>query len=214
MKMRDLKLQMDRRVASSFVAYLSTTRSILLARLACAFLSISLSPVPWCGIANGETFSSPGYYTVTSDGWVRSGSPIAFTYRCTSCKEQVEIKIEYGPPLGDIAPWKTNEEFMASISTASARRQFAEDLMQALLRNDSRMKVELKHIGLGEVGGLQVLLIASEVTMGSSVVLDTSLIAVHKSRIMRCAVQLPAGTLSPDDEKAVDAFIDGIAFEK
>jgi hypothetical protein len=79
------------------------------ARLHNALLSILMLPIFTCGVAEGEPFTSPGYYTMTVDGWQRSVSPNGLNYRCITCKEQVNIKIEYGPPLGSDAPWRMNE---------------------------------------------------------------------------------------------------------
>jgi hypothetical protein len=165
-------------------------------------------PILWGGIARGEVFANPGFYTVTVDGWVRSASPDGFRYRCTTCKEQVDIAIEYGPD----APWKTNDQFMASIATEKQQKDYADDLMKGSLPTDKRVKVEVKRVGLSEIGGLRVLMIETQLSIGSSAMLDTFMIAVHRGRIMYCAVRSPAG--NPDSEKAINAFWSGLVFEK
>ena len=118
------------------------------------------------------------------------------------------------PPFGPDAPWKTNDQFMSSLATERAQREFADELMLGSLPPDNRIKIEIKRVGLSDVGGLRVLMVASEITIGATVMLDTSMIAVHKSRIMRCAVHFSAGVLNPDTRKAIDAFMDGLQFEK
>src|SRR5262252_3167485 len=102
MKRRDPRLHPF--LTSSLVVYLGATHGFLVVRIVGVFLSILMLPISLSGTAKGETFSNPGYYTVIADGWTRSGSPNAFSYQCIACKEQVEIKIEYGPPLSAIAP--------------------------------------------------------------------------------------------------------------
>jgi hypothetical protein len=165
-------------------------------------------PILWGGIAKGEVFANPGFYTVTVDGWVRSASPDGFSYRCATCKEQVEIDIEYGPD----APWKTNDQFMASISTEKEQKDYADELTKGSLPTDKRVKVEVKRVGLSEIGGLRVLMIETQFNIGSSTTLGRFMIAVHMGRIMYCAVHFPAG--DPDSEKAINAFWGGLVFEK
>jgi hypothetical protein len=171
-------------------------------------------PIFWGGIAKGEVFANPGFYTVNVDGWTRSALPEGFIYRCTACKEQVDIKIEYGPVLGADSPWKTNDLFIASVSTEKAQKDFADEFLKGSPPTDKRIKVEVTPVGLSDVGGLRVLKIAAQMAMGSSVILDRWMIAVHKSRILWCAVHFSVGALNSDNEKAVKAFMDGLVFEK
>jgi hypothetical protein len=171
-------------------------------------------PIFWGGTAKGEVFANPGFYTVNVDGWTRSTLPEGFIYRCTICKEQVDIKIEYGPPLGPDAPWKTNDQFIASVSTEKAQKDFADELLKGSLPTNKRIKIEVTRVGLSDVGGLRVLRIATQVSMGSSVIPDTWMIAVHRSRMLWCVVHFSVGAMNSDNEKAVNALMDGLVFEK
>ena len=172
-------------------------------------LTLLVLPLLWGGMARAEVFANPGFYTVSVDGWTRVASPEGFRYRCTTCKGQVGVTIEYGPD----APWKTNDQFMASLATEKARKELADEWFGGQ-PTDKRAKAEVKRVGLGEIGGLRVLMVVTEVEMGSASAFGRFMIAVHKGRLLWCAVHYPLGVVDPDNEKAIDAFFAGLVFEK
>ena len=171
-------------------------------------------PILWGGFAKGEVFAISGFYTVTVDGWIRSPLPEGYIFRCAACKDPVDIKIEYGPTVGADSPWRTNDQFIASVSTEKAQKEFADEFMKGSLPKDKRIKFEITPVGLTDLGGLRVLKIATQASMGSSVINGAWMMAVHKDRIMLCIVHFSVGAMTSDNEKAVKAFLDGLVFEK
>lgn len=164
--------------------------------------------------ANAETWTVPGMYTVKVDGWTRNAIPEGFNFRCLKCTDQIEIEVMYGPPFGPDALWKTNDEFIAALSTDEKRKTFSDAIMTGAIPSGSGFKVEVKKVGLDQLGGLRVLMMASEVTMGTTSTMDTSMIAVHKNRLVRVTVHFFRGALTAESGNAINAFMDGLVFEK
>lgn len=164
------------------------------------------------GAAHGETWTVPGAYTLKVDGWSRNTIPEGFNYRCTRCSEQIEIEIMYGPPLSPSATWKTNDEFIAALSTAEKRQTFADALMKNAVPPTPSAKVEIKRVALEEIGGLRVLMMASEVVIGRTVTMDTSMVGIQNNRLMRTSVRFFAGAMNVENGAAINAFMDGLAF--
>lgn len=164
--------------------------------------------------ANAETWTVPGMYTVKVDGWTRNAIPEGFNYRCLKCTDQIEIEVMYGPPFGPDALWKTNDEFIAALSTEDKRKTFADAIMKGAIPSGSGFKVEIKKVSLDQIGGLRVLMMASEVMMGTTSTMDTSMIAVHKNRLVRVTVHFFKGALTAESGNAINAFMDGLVFEK
>jgi hypothetical protein len=164
--------------------------------------------------AKAETWTVPGMYTVKVDGWTRNAIPDGFNYRCLKCTDQIEIEVMYGPLFSPDALWKTNDEFIAALSTEDRRQTFADAIMTGAVPPGSGFKVEVKKVGLDQLGGLRVLMMASEVTMGTTSTMDTSMIAVHKNRLVRVTVHFFRGALTAESGNAINAFMDGLVFEK
>ena len=166
------------------------------------------------GAAHGESWTVPGAYTLKVDGWSRNVIPEGFNYRCTRCSEQIEIEIMYGPPLSSSATWKTNDEFIATLSTTEKRQTFADTLMKNAIPPGLGAKVEIKRVALEEIGGLRVLMMASEVVIGRSVTLDTSMVGIQSNRLMRTSVRFFAGAMNAENGAAINDFMNGLAFVK
>lgn len=184
-----------------FRGYFSTAMTI-------AFLAMG------CGTASAEVWTVPGAYTLKVDGWSRAATPEGFNYRCTKCSEQIEIEVKYGPPLSPTATWKTNDELMADLSTPEKRQTFADVIMKGAVPSGIGAKVAIKRVALEQIGGLRVLMMASEVEIGRSLTLDTSMVAIHKNRLMRISIHFFEGAMTAENREAINAFMDGLAFEK
>lgn len=174
------------------------------------FATVAVAVLLGCsGPALAETWTVPGAYTLKVDGWSRNSTPDGYNYRCLRCAEQIEIEIMYGPPLSPSATWKTNEEFMAALSTPEKRQTFANTLMQNAVPSGIGAKIDVKRVALEEIGGLRVLMMASEVIIGRSTTLGTSMIGIQNGRLMRMSVKFFEGAMN-----AINAFMSGLAFEK
>ena len=171
----------------------------------------------WLGLSGqgrAETWIVPGAYTLKVDGWSRSAIPEGFNYRCLRCKEQIEIEIMYGPPLSASATWKNNAEFINALSTPEKRQTFADALMKSAVPADLGAKIEIKRVALEEIGGLRVLMMASEVTMGRAITLDTSMVGIQNNRLMRTSVHFFEGAMNAANREAINAFMSGLVFVK
>lgn len=180
-------------------------------------LAVASTLLLWClgSVAlRAEVWTAPGMYTVTVDGWARNAVPEGFSYRCVRCTDQIEIEIKYGPALSPTATWRTNDALMADLSTEAKQREFAEALLQSAAPTSAGVKIEVKRVGLHYIGGLRVLMIASRISSGRSAFMDTSMIAIHKNRLMKITVNFNEGAFTPESDKAITSFISGLVFEK
>lgn len=163
------------------------------------------------GALRAEVWTAPGLYTVTVEGWSRNALPEGFGYRCVRCTDQIDIEIKYGPALSPTATWKTNDALMAELSTEAKQREFAQALLQGV--STPSLTVEIKRVGLSQIGGLRVLMIASRASAGRSVFMGTSMVAIHKNRLMNISVHFSEGAFTPESDKAITAFMSGLVFE-
>jgi hypothetical protein len=165
------------------------------------------------GRAEAETWSVPGFYSVAVDGWARSAIPDGFSYTCVRCTEKIEIDLRYTQELGPDAPWKSNSAFIAALNTEEEQRQFANEIMQLSVPTGAGFKIDILKVGLSDIGGLRVLMMAARVTLGSVITVDTTMTAVHKNRLMIVSLHSFDGSLTPQNKAAIDAFFDGLKFE-
>ena len=183
------------------------------ARLLAGYAAISCLAIPE---VRAETFSSPGFYLVTVDGWTRTVTQDGFIYRCISCVDQVEIEILREPlrsPLSRRAAWRTTDEFIAAVDTPEKQRAFAEEWLKPP-RPNAPYRFELHHVELTEIGGLKMLVIASKFVQGHTVMPDISMISVHTGRLMRLRLHTLTGALTAEGNEIVDAFLGALVFEK
>jgi len=164
------------------------------------------------GPARAETFSSPGLYSVTVDGWTRAPTADGFAYRCASCIDQLEIEIVH-LPLSPQAAWHTTDDFIAALDTKEKQKAFAENYLRPT-RPDAPYKLELYHVALAEIGGIGMLVISSKFIMDQVTIPDITMLTVHKGQFIRLRIHTKSGALGAEANTLLEAFLKGLSFEK
>lgn len=180
-----------------------STLRILVATLCLAFLGIQ---------AHAQTFTKPGFYSIDSTGWQRNTTPSGDVYTCSTCAAQVQVQIDYGPLLPPDARFKTNEQFLASLRTEVQQKQFADQLLRQSIPLQSGLKISIERVGLTKIGGINAFQFMAIVELAPSVTRDTSMIALHKGRLMKVTLNYHDGAMNEKARLAVNTLFKSLKF--
>lgn len=163
-------------------------------------------------IAHAQTFTKSGFYSIDATGWQRNTTPAGDVYTCSTCGAQVQLQIEYGPPLSANAKFKNNEQFLASLKTESQQKQFADQLLRQSIPLQSGFKISVERVGLTKIGGIDAFQFSAVVEMPPNVTRDTSMIALHKNRILKISLNYYDGAVNDKARTAVNSLFKSIKF--
>jgi hypothetical protein len=162
--------------------------------------------------ASAETWTSPGVYSITADGWTRSSaSANDATFDCQRCGQRLFITIGYGPPNKPETGWTTNEGFIASVGGDQRRREFAKIYLDNWAQRGARY--ELLQVGLGPLDTLHALQFSARLTLNGHLIYMTHFQAVHKGRFLDINV-MASGAMTAQSGAAVNRFFDNLKLLK
>jgi hypothetical protein len=162
--------------------------------------------------AHAQTFTKPGFYSIDATGWQRNTTPAGDVFTCSTCGAQVQVQIDYGPPLPADARFKNNEQFLASLKTESEQKQFADQLLRKSIRPQSAFTISVEKVGLTKIGGIDAFQFSAIVEMSPNVTRDTSMIALHKNRILKITLNYYDGAMNDKTRAAVNSLFKSIKF--
>ena len=159
--------------------------------------------------ATAETWTAPGFYTITADGWTRTedSSPTDASFVCQRCEQKVIITLKYSRRNEP----EINEAFKAYFSSDEQRRAFARKYLDGWARSGATY--ELQGTGLAPLDDLQALQFTARVTLGKTTIDMTHYLAIHKARSLSIAV-MATGLMTAQARTAVDGFFAGLKLQK
>jgi hypothetical protein len=159
-----------------------------------------------------QTFTKAGFYSVDATGWQRNTTPAGDVFTCSTCGAQVQVQIDYGSPLPDNARFKTNEQFLASLKTETQQKDFADQLLRQSIPLQSGFKISIERVGLTKIGGIDALQFMAVVELAPNVTRDTSMIALHKNRLVKITLNYYDGTMNEKTRAAVNSLFKSLKF--
>ena len=194
-------------MTSRFRPHRFTTTPALLP--SCLLLAGLLLAAP----ARAEPFTKDGFYTVELDGWKHGLTPGGDGFACTSCGGRTQIQIEYSEPLPEGADIRSNAQFLAALKTDAQRREFAEQMLRHSIPAQSGFPVAIRQVGIGRIGGLDVLDFIATVDLPPKPTHDHSMVAVHKARLLKITVDYYEGPVDAASRAALESFLGSLSFE-
>jgi hypothetical protein len=162
------------------------------------------------GTGHAETFAVPGLYSVTVTDWLHQTTPGGDVFTCIKCKDQVQISIEAGPSFENRAD---ETKILALFKDQRHWEAFAKALIQDVVPIPTdQYEIEVYQTGLVAYQGKQMLQLACQVRIGSSISYDTSLLTVHHHRIIKVTTNYYDGAMTPDVRQYISSFLDSIRF--
>ncbi|HCH6765076.1 TPA: hypothetical protein NK775_001726 [Serratia marcescens] len=151
-------------------------------------------------------FTKQGFYTIDDTGWTASSTPSGDVFVCSDCGDLVQVLIAYGADVGSDSQYKNNEQFMAAFSTDQKKREFAEMLVKGALPMEG-FDVNIIRVNFGNIGYLKALQYSASVKMpDGNESMETTLIAMHKNRIIKFTANFYKGRLSGESAIKLDKF--------
>ncbi|MCR0998652.1 hypothetical protein [Serratia rubidaea] len=147
-------------------------------------------------------FTKQGFYTIGSDDWVTKSTPSGDVFICKDCPEMVQVQISYGPEIGSDSPFKSNEEFVQAFSTKEKKEQFAKMILEGGMPT-SGFSINIIRVDEDHIDNLRALRYSASIKMpDGNVGRETTLVAMHKNRLMKFSVNFYGDDLK--DKSAIE----------
>src|SRR5882762_1940351 len=91
-------------------------------------------------------------YFINSTGWLRNTTPSGEVFTCSVCEAQVQLQIDVGPPIGNDAKFKTNEQFLGQLKTPEQQKAFTDAMLRDQIPLQSGFKIKVERTGLTKIG--------------------------------------------------------------
>ena len=149
-------------------------------------------------------------YRVNAQEWLRHGTPDGEVFTCKPCSEQVQIQISVGPEIPSDAPLTNNFDFIESLSTEEAQTDFATSIMERSIPGE--LEIDIYQTGISSFGGLDVLQFAATVEVGPLLSYDTTMIALHRNRIIKISLNYLEGAMNEETSQVISRYFESFQF--
>lgn len=173
---------------------------------------IALMLLSFAGAPSWAQSPHPKLYALTPGTWVRAATPSGEVFTCTVCESQVQVQVDVGPPLGQDAKFKTNDQFLSSLKTQEAQQKFAEGLIRSQIPLQGGYSIRIDRTGLTKIGGVDAFQFMAVVELKPNATRDTTMLLIHKSRLVKITVNYYDGTFGPKAREALNALFSTIKF--
>lgn len=146
-------------------------------------------------------YTKNGFYTINSEGWVAKSTPAGDVFICSECPDLVQVQISYGDDAGSEAPFHNDRQFVKAFNTKEKKNQFAEMLLKGGMPS-TNYSIDVIAVEDDNIGGLEAIRYSAIVKMsGDMLTRETTLVTMHKNRIVKFSANFYEGKLS--DKSAV-----------
>ncbi|MBI5041365.1 MAG: hypothetical protein HZB57_09270 [Gammaproteobacteria bacterium] len=160
----------------------------------------------------GDVFVKPDYYSINHKGWQHNTTPAGDVFTCYSCGAQFQVQLDYGPELPADATYRSNKDFLATLSTEAAQKDFADSLIRRAIPLQSGFTISIGRIGLSMIGGLDVLQFSAVVEMPGTISHDNSMVGIHKNRMMKLTLNYFDGAMNEQASAAINDLYSSLRF--
>lgn len=145
-------------------------------------------------VAAADTYSRPGRYLLDAEGWaLQPGDNGGLILRCEDCTSPVQVQIDYTDERSGPGTEGGNRAFLDALATEDAQMQFAELMVEASLPQEVAaadvVEITVAKVGKTDFGGLPMFRYVALIDGGGDVVTqESSLVAIHRNRIVKIAL--------------------------
>ena len=172
--------------------------------------TLLLAALIFIGAASAQP--SPKLYVMDSSGWQRNTTPNGEVFTCSVCEAQVQLQIDIGPPVGNDAKFKTNDQFLAQLKSPEQQKNFADAMLRDQIPLQSGLKIKIERTGLTKIGGQDAFQYMAVVELKPTPARDTTMFLLYKGRIVKITVNYYDGTFSPKARDALGKILASIRF--
>ena len=160
---------------------------------------------------HAQPYEKKGIYRVNTNGWIQSEIPGAGdVFTCGKCKYSVYVRIIYGSAPSREYKFQSNEEFLQTLSTGKAQRNFARSVMEDQVPKNTPM--DIMKTSISELGGLKVFLFQAVAKVEKGLFRSTTMMAVHRDRMVMVSLNYFQGSLDEPSRNLVRAFLSSFQF--
>jgi hypothetical protein len=157
--------------------------------------------------------TTPPLYTLSSAGWQRNTTPDGEVFTCSVCERQIQVQIGVGPSLTTKAPFRTNEQFLATLRTPEQQRAFAETILKSQIPLQSGYSLKIERTGITKLGGLDAFQFMAVVDLKPVPTRDTTMLLIHRERLVKVSLNYHEGSFNDKARAAVNALFASIKFQ-
>ncbi len=158
-----------------------------------------------------QPYGKKGIYRVNANGWIQSEIPGASdVFTCGKCKYPVYVRISYGSTPSRENKFKSNEEFLQTLSTGKAQRNFARSVMEDQVPKNTPL--DIMKTSISELGGLKVFQFQAVAKVKRGLFRSTTMMVVHRDRMVTVSLNYFQGSLDEPSRNLVRAFFSSFEF--
>ena len=157
--------------------------------------------------------NQPPMYTLSSMGWQRTPTATGEVLVCSLCGARVQVQIDVGPVLGPKAPYRTNQQFISLHRTQEQQRSLAQTVLKSQIPAFAPYSPTIKGTGITRLGGIEAVEFVATVDVEPVPSEDTTLLLIHRERVIKLTLNFFEGSLSDKARALVDALLASIRFQ-
>ena len=160
---------------------------------------------------HAQPYEKKPIYRVNANGWIQSEIPGAGdVFTCGKCKYHVYVRISYGSAPSKENKFQSNEEFLQTVSSGKAQRNFARSVMEGQVPKNTPL--DIMKTSISELGGLKVLQFQAVAKVEKGLFRSTTMMAVHRDRMVTVSLNYFQGSLDEPSRNLVRAFFSSFQF--
>ncbi len=158
-----------------------------------------------------QPYEKKALYRVNANGWIQSEIPGAGdVFTCGECKYPVYVRISYGSAPSRENKFQSNDEFLQTVSSGKAQRNFARSVMEDQVPKNTPL--DIMKTSISELGGLKVFQFQAVAKVEKGLFRSTTMMAVHRDRMVTVSLNYFQGSLDEPSRNLVRAFISSFQF--
>ncbi|EAM1222030.1 hypothetical protein FNY09_08905 [Salmonella enterica] len=159
-------------------------------------------------------FTKEGFYTIDSNGWVAKSTPAGDVFICNTCDNLVQVQISYGPEADVNAPFHNADQFVKAFDTQEKKNKFADMLIKSGIPAEG-YDIKIIKVSDDYLGGSKAIMYSAIVKMpGDNASRETTLVTMHKNRLVKFSANFYENTLDEKSATAIDNLSKSLVFTK
>ncbi|HCS8962737.1 hypothetical protein [Klebsiella pneumoniae] len=161
-----------------------------------------------------SAFTKEGFYTIDSKGWVAKSTTAGDVFICKECDDLVQVQISYGPEAESDAPFHNADQFVKAFDTPEKKNKFADMLIKGGMPTEG-YDIKVVKVSDDYLGGNKAIMYSAIVKIpGDNVSRETTLVTMHKNRIVKFSANFYENSLDEKSAIALENLSKSLVFTK
>lgn len=162
---------------------------------------------------NSFSYEKKGFYKINDDGWAVAETPIGEVFACKDCDSVIEVQISYGIEFNNNEFYKSNGDFINAMKNPVKQENFIkliiEETIPTINPDDIKIVQTNPNYKISGYPFLEYKLVVKQQNILD--IMESSYIAVQRSRILKISANFLLGKVSESDLKRMNIFLNSFS---